>query len=159
PWSVEDTGQPYRDVTVTTSEGTWMSLDVSPDGKTIAFDMLGDIFAIPTTGGAARALHAGPAMQRSPRFSPDGAKLLYISDADGAANRWVSNADGTAPRRVTSQTVENVNGPAWGADGRFVAAAKMYADDHRLHGSELRLWELDGGAGRLLVPAPQNTEN
>lgn len=158
-WNVEETGQPYRDVRVSTTEGTWMSLDVSPDGRTIAFDMLGDIYVIPAAGGEARALHTGPAMQRSPRFSPDGAKLLYISDADGADNLWISNADGSAPARVTAQTVENVNGPAWGADGSFVAAAKMYADDHRLHGSELRLWDLGGGAGRLLVPAPQNTEN
>jgi Tol biopolymer transport system component len=158
-WNVEETGQPYRDVRVSTTEGTWMSLDVSPDGRTIAFDMLGDIYVIPAAGGDARALHAGPAMQRSPRFSPDGRKLLYISDADGADNLWISNADGSAPGRVTAQTVENVNGPAWGADGSFVAAAKMYADDHRLHGSELRLWDLSGGAGRVLVPAPQNTEN
>ncbi len=158
-WNVEDTGQPYRDVTVATAEGTWMSLDVSPDGRTIAFDLLGDIYVIPAAGGQARALHTGPAMQRSPRFSPDGTRLLYVSDGDGADNLWVSNTDGTGARRVTSQTVENVNGPAWGADGTFVAAAKMYADDHRLHASELRLWDLDGGEGRLLVPAPQNTEN
>ena len=63
-WNVEETGQPYRDVRVSTTEGTWMSLDVSPDGKTIAFDMLGDIYVIPAAGGEARALHAGRAMQQ-----------------------------------------------------------------------------------------------
>ena len=43
-------------------EGTWMSLDVSPDGRTIAFDLLGDIYVMPITGGDAQAIASGHAL-------------------------------------------------------------------------------------------------
>src|SRR5688572_22910447 len=68
----------YRDISFTASEGTWMSLDVSPDGKTIAFDLLNDIYVMPSAGGAAKVIHSGPAVQRSPQFSPDGKSLVYL---------------------------------------------------------------------------------
>lgn len=158
-WDIENTGQPSRDVLVDTREGTWMSLDVSPDGRTIVFDMLGDLYALPAAGGEARAIQQGAAMQRAPRFSRDGKQLAFLSDADGADNLWVSDSDGGNARQVTHQTLEGLNGPAWSADGSQLAAAKMFADDHRLHGSEIRLWPTSGGADTLLVPAPVNTEN
>src|SRR5512139_1338110 len=43
------------------AEGTWMSLDVSPDGTTIVFDLLGDLYTMPAGGGAATAISRGPA--------------------------------------------------------------------------------------------------
>ncbi|HEY3229554.1 MAG TPA: hypothetical protein VGJ87_10055, partial [Roseiflexaceae bacterium] len=71
------TEQPaWQDVTLSLTEGTWMSLDVSPDGKTIAFDLLNDIYVMPAAGGEAQPIHTGPAVQRSPQFSPDGTQLL-----------------------------------------------------------------------------------
>ena len=73
-----------------------MSVDVSPDGRTIAFDLLGDIYSLPAAGGQARLLQGGPAMQRAATFSPDGRQLLFLSDASGCDNLWVSNADGSA---------------------------------------------------------------
>jgi Tol biopolymer transport system component len=95
PWDVGDTGQPFVDADFTVTEGTWMSVDVSPDGQTLAFDLLGDIYTIAASGGDAKLVHGGAAMQRDPRFSPDGRKLLYISDASGGDNAWMSNADGS----------------------------------------------------------------
>ena len=62
-------GLPADPVEFRVNEGTWMSLDVSPDGKTIAFDLLNDIYLMPAAGGEARAIHSGPATQRSPQFS------------------------------------------------------------------------------------------
>src|SRR5687768_484927 len=91
----------YRDVSFTTSEGTWMSLDVSPDGKTVAFDLLNDIYVMPAEGGVATVIHSGPAIQRSPHFSPDGKALLYLSDETGADNIWVSALDGSQPRQLS----------------------------------------------------------
>src|ERR1700680_1065544 len=77
-WDVTDTGQPYKDVTFTVTEGTWMTVDVSPDGKTLVFDLLNNIYSMPAEGGEAKVIHGGPALARSPRFSPDGSKLLYF---------------------------------------------------------------------------------
>lgn len=158
-WDVSDTGQPSVTAAFAVTEGTWMSLDVSPDGRTIVFDLLGDIYAVPAGGGAARRVHGGPAMQRSPRFSPDGARLLYLSDASGSDNLWTSAPDGSDARQVTHETVDLLTGPAWGPKGAFVAAARMESTVARLHASEIRLFDLRGGAGKVLVPAPANTEN
>jgi Tol biopolymer transport system component len=158
-WDVSNTGQPSVTAEFAVTEGTWMSLDVSPDGRTIVFDLLGDIYALPAAGGEARLIHGGPAMQRSPRLSPDGARLLYLSDQSGSDNLWTSAADGADPRQITHETVELLTGPAWGPKGAFVAAARMYASASRLHASEIRLFDLRGGAGRVVVEAPANTEN
>jgi len=158
-WDVEHTDQPFTDAEFTVNEGTWMSLDVSPDGKTIAFDLLGDIYTIPAAGGTATLVQGGAAMQRDPRFSPDGKKLLYISDASGGDNAWMSNVDGTNPQQITSETVNSITGPTWGPRGEYVAAARLFSSDNRLHSAELRLFELTGGSGRQLVPIPANGEN
>ena len=61
-WKVNDPpgdGWNWKDVNFTTDEGTWMSLDVSPNGQTIVFDMLGDIYTMPVSGGKAKAIRTG----------------------------------------------------------------------------------------------------
>src|SRR5688572_11631199 len=82
-----------RRIPIKTEEGTWMSLDVSPDGKTIAFDFLGDIFTMPITGGNPTQFTKGMAFDTHPKFSPDGKKLLFISDRSGGENIWWFNLD------------------------------------------------------------------
>src|SRR3546814_12963113 len=57
--------RPDRTVEFTTTEGTWMSLDVSPDGRTIVFALLGALYALATRGGRAprpphRPAHPAP---------------------------------------------------------------------------------------------------
>jgi len=158
-WDVENTGQPYIDADFTVTEGTWMSVDVSPDGRALVFDLLGDIYMLPASGGEAKLIHGGAAMQRDPRFSPDGKMLLYVSDASGGDNAWVSNVDGSSPRQITSETVNSITGPTWGPDGTYIAAARLFSSDDKLHSAELRLFELAGGTGRLLVPVPASGEN
>ena len=73
----------YKDHTFTTDQGTWMNLDVSPDGNTIVFDLLGDIYSIPVSGGKAKVLRTGIPFEVQPRFSPDGKKISFTSDAGG----------------------------------------------------------------------------
>ena len=80
--------KPQRKVSFTTTEGTWTSLDVSADGKTIVFDMMGDLYTIPVTGGKAVQLTKGIAFDSHPRWSPDGKKILFSSDRSGAENIW-----------------------------------------------------------------------
>src|SRR5882757_8353006 len=79
-WNVESPPGPQKKVSINTDEGTWMNLDVSPDGKTIIFDLLGDIYSIPNTGGKATLLAGGKAWEIQPRFSPDGKLISYTSD-------------------------------------------------------------------------------
>src|ERR1700678_2673929 len=62
--------KPQRKVSFTTTEGTWTSLDLSPDGKTIVFDMMGDLYTVPVTGGKAVAVTRGIAFDSHPRWSP-----------------------------------------------------------------------------------------
>ena len=149
-WDISDTGEPFKTVEFEVSEGTWMSLDVSPDGRSMVFDLLGDIYTIPVSGGDATLVRGGPAIQRQPRFSADGAKVLYVSDASGADNLWVADADGGEARQVTHETTARVTSPTWGPSDDYVVATKFYMDVHR-PGTELWLWHVDGGQGRMVV--------
>ncbi len=154
-WDVTNTGQPYRDITFTTTEGTWMSVDISPDGKSLVFDLLGSIYQIPSTGGDAKLIHGGPAMQRTPSFSPDGRKLLYISDASGAENAWMSNPDGSDAQQITHETANLLMSIAWAGDGESVVGEYIEGRYPARFTSDLRLFDLLGGV-RTIVPTPPN---
>ena len=94
-WDVTATFGPTKQVEFTTTEGTWMNLDVSPDGDEIVFDLLGDIFIIPIAGGKATLLSGGPAYEVQPRFSPNGNLISFTSDRGGGDNIWVMSRDGS----------------------------------------------------------------
>jgi Tol biopolymer transport system component len=144
----------YRDIPITVTEGTWMSLDVSPDGQTIAFDLLNDIYVMPATGGVATAIHSGPATQRSPQFSPDGKWLVYLSDESGADNIWISAPDGSNARQISKETLAMITGPAGAHDGRSIIAVKTQPSVFEMKMSELRRFPLAGAADEVAVPPP-----
>lgn len=147
------------ETTLTLREGSWMNVDVSPDGRTVVFDLLNDIFVMPAQGGEATLIHGGPAGQRSPRFSADGRHLAFISDASGADNIWISDTDGGNARQITHETVDMVMGPAWSPDGATIAAARIRATFDDRNASEIRAYDTAPGAtgaGRLLVATPAN---
>ena len=104
--------KPTRTVRFETDEGTWMSLDVSPDGKTIVFDMVGHLYTLPFQGGEAVAITSGLAFDRQPRFSPDGRSIVYVSDRSGADNLWIAKSDGSAARPLTADENTRYNLPA-----------------------------------------------
>src|SRR5687768_13231480 len=79
---------PARTINIDTDEGSWLSVDVSPDGRTIVFDLLGDLYTMPIAGGDATALTTGMAYDAQPRFSPDGKLIVFTSDRDGGDNVW-----------------------------------------------------------------------
>src|SRR5687767_6758893 len=83
-----------RKVTFTTDKVSWLSLDVSPDGRTIVFDLLGDLYTLPIAGGKATRLTSGMAYDAQPRFSPDGKKVVFVSDRSGGDNLWTLSLDG-----------------------------------------------------------------
>src|SRR6266571_8741291 len=93
-----------RTVSFETSEATWMSLDVSPDGKTIVFELLGDLYTLPIGGGTATRLTSGPSFDSQPRYSPDGKHIVFLSDRDGAENIWTCEADGKNAKPLTKGT-------------------------------------------------------
>ncbi|MDX2134708.1 MAG: amidohydrolase family protein [Saprospiraceae bacterium] len=138
---------PLTDVAFTVTEGTWMNLDVSPDGSTIAFDLLGDIYTVPVSGGDATCLRAGLAWEVQPRFSPDGREILFTSDAGGGDNIWVMNADGAKARQVTTETFRLLNNPAWMPDGQYFVARKHFTSGRSLGAGELWLYHRSGGEG------------
>jgi CubicO group peptidase (beta-lactamase class C family)/imidazolonepropionase-like amidohydrolase/Tol biopolymer transport system component len=152
-----------RTIAFTTTEGTWVSLDVSPDGQVLAFELLGDIYSMPVTGGRARPLLTGRAFQSQPRYSPDGAQLVYVSDGSGSDNVWVANADGSNARQLTRLPRAGMLSPAWSTDGRaiFVTVTAPYttrtAELWRYDattGEGVRLVENTNGPAQPLVSAP-----
>ncbi|WP_417457588.1 amidohydrolase family protein [Kordiimonas sp.] len=158
-WDITATGVPHNAHTITTDEGTWMSVDVSPDGSTIAFDLLGDIYIMPASGGAARLISAGPALERMPRFSPDGSRILILSDRSGSDNLWTIGLDGGHEKQLTFEGVNVLSGPAWGPGGDYVIATQHSALFENIHTASLRLFHSGGGAGVELVPSPGPRQN
>jgi Tol biopolymer transport system component len=108
---------PLKTIDFETDEGTYLSLDLSPDGRQIAFDLLGDIYLLPIEGGDARALTTGLAWDQQPRWSPDGRRIAFVSDRDGGSNLWIMNADGTQPRQLSRGRKDTFISPAWLPDG------------------------------------------
>ncbi len=150
-WNVETPPGLSKKVTFTTSEGTWMDLDVSPDGKSIVFDMLGDIYNMPITGGKANLLAGGKAWEVQPRYSPDGKTISYTSDRDGGDNIWVMNADGSNKHSVTKETFRLVNNASWTADGQYLVVRKHFTGTRSLGAGEIWMYHKTGGEGIQLT--------
>ncbi|GAB2690414.1 amidohydrolase family protein [Mucilaginibacter koreensis] len=150
-WSVENTIGPQKKLSITTDEGTWMNLDVSPDGKTIAFDLLGDIYTIPITGGKATLLTGGKAWEVQPRYSPDGKWITYTSDRDGGDNIWMMGADGASKHPVSKETFRLLNNASWTPDGQYFVARKHFTGTRSLGAGEIWLYHKNGGEGVQLT--------
>ncbi len=143
---------PTRNVKFTTNEGTWMSVDVSPNGKTIVFDLVGDLYTLPIGGGAATRITSGTAFDGNPAWSPDGKTIAFLSDRSGADNIWLVDADGSHPRALTKGDNTQYLSPRWMPDGKYVVVAKSSPNLF-----DLWLFHKDGGKGIKMTqtsPAP-----
>lgn len=136
---------PTRTLTFSTKVGSWMSLDVSPDGSTIVFDLLGDLYTLPIAGGTASPLTRGMAMDGQPRFSPDGKRVLFVSDRDGGWNLWTISLDKKDTVQVSRGKQNRYESPEWTPDGKYVVVSRN---------SKMHLFHADGGSGQRLIPAP-----
>lgn len=153
-WNVSSPPGELREISLDVRSGTWMSLDVSPDGKRIVFDLLGDLYELPIDGGAARALTSGMAWDMQPRYSPDGRSIAFTSDRAGGNNLWVMDAGGDVPRQVSKESFRLLSNPAWHPSGRYVVGRKLFTTRRSLGTGEIWLYSLDGGDGVQLIKRP-----
>ena len=140
--------KPTRTISFNTKEGTWMSLDISPDGKTILFDLMGDIYSMPVSGGKANAITTGIAFDTHPRYSPDGKKILFTSDRSGSENIWIIDTEKKDTIQLTKDRDQNFPSATWSADGNYIIASRGRLD--------IKLWmyHKDGGGGIQLIETP-----
>jgi imidazolonepropionase-like amidohydrolase/Tol biopolymer transport system component len=136
---------PTRTSTFDTRVGSWMSVDISPDGRTLVFDILGDIYTMPIDGGRATPLTRGMAMDAQPRFSPDGKKIVFTSDRDGGWNVWTMSLDKRDTTQVSRGKTNMYESPDWTPDGKYILVSRN---------TKLHMFHADGGSGQRLIPAP-----
>lgn len=153
-WNVSEPPGEWRAVTIDTTETTWSSVDVSPDGTTIVLDMLGDLYTVPIGGGEATELTAGIEWNQQPRFSPDGTKIAFISDRSGADNLWVMDADGSNPVQVSEERAHLVHNPYWSPDGEWLLAKKGFVSGRSIPAGEIWMFHRGGGMGLQLTERP-----
>jgi len=143
-----------RKIEFTTDEGTWISLDVSPDGKTIAFELLGDIYTMPMAGGEAKLIDGGMAFDSQPKFSPDGKWIAFLSDRDGNENVWIMRADGSEAKQLSKDASGEFASPSWAPDGNYVFVSKA---GFGIATFEIWMYHVQGGSGVQVTkakPAP-----
>jgi Tol biopolymer transport system component len=153
--------KPNRTIEFTTDEGTWVSLDVSPDGKTILFELLGDLYTVGIEGGEAKAITTGMPFDSSPRYSPDGKWIAFVSDKEGAENLWVAAKDGSDAKALTKDKQSLFVSPSWTPDGDYVLVSRQ--PQHPWSSFELWMYHVRGGSGIAITkgkttPEPQRDD-
>ncbi|MEP2103622.1 MAG: amidohydrolase family protein [Parasphingorhabdus sp.] len=147
-------GATIKQVPIKTDEGSWIDVDVSPDGGSVAFALLGDIYTMPMAGGSPTRIAEGLAWEVQPRFSPDGKRIAFTSDRGGGDNIWIMNRDGSDKRQVTKEKFRLLNQPSWSPDGRYIIAKKHFTTGRSLGTGEVWVYHVSGGAGVVLVKKP-----
>lgn len=137
----------FKTVNLETNEGTWMNLDVSPDGESIVFDLLGDIYKIPAEGGKATILRTGIPYEIQPRFSPDGSKISFTSDAGGGDNIWIMDSDGKNAKQITEEKFRLLNNAVWTPNGNSVIARKHFTSGRSMGAGEMWQYHIAANGG------------
>jgi len=158
-WSVNSPQGEFKEAHIDVTSGTWMNVDVSPDGRTIMFDLLGDIYTMPIEGGEATPLMTDIAWQMQPRFSPDGKHIAFTSDEDGGDNLWIMNRDGSNGKAVSKEQFRLLNSPAWSPDGNYLIGRKHFTSTRSLGAGEVWLYHKTGGSGVMLTKRPNEQKD
>ena len=174
-WNVEaPPGEAYQQ-SIDVMEGTWINLDVSPDGTEIVFDLLGDIYTMPIAGAdgedgnSPKKLTTGIVWDMQPRYSPDGQWIAFTSDRTGKSERggdnlWVMRRDGSNAKQVTNETFHLLNGPTWSPDSNYLVARKHFTSRRSLGAGEMWMYHrsaIDAGAmsGVQLTKRPNDQKD
>src|SRR5580704_16460984 len=139
-----------RKIEFTTDEGTWLSLDVSPDGQAIVFELLGDIYTLPIEGGVAKLVDGGMAFDSQPTFSPDGKWIAFISDREGSENVWIMHPDGSGVKQVSKDPNNEFASPSWSPDGNYIFVSKA---GFGINTFEVWMYHVNGGSGVQITKA------
>jgi imidazolonepropionase-like amidohydrolase/Tol biopolymer transport system component len=158
-WDVTKHRADYTEISFESTEGTWMNLDVSPDGREIVFDLLGNIYTMPIEGGRAQVIRESLAYEVQPRFSPDGSKISFTSDAGGGDNIWVMNRDGSDTKQITDESFRLLNNAFWTPDGNYLVARKHFTSARSLGAGEIWMYHITGGSGIQLTERPNDQQD
>jgi imidazolonepropionase-like amidohydrolase/Tol biopolymer transport system component len=158
-WDVNNPPGEKKMVDIDTTTGTWMSVDVSPDGRLIVFDLLGDIYTMPFTGGEAKNITNSMAWDMQAKFSPDGSRLVFTSDQGGGDNIWTMNLDGSDAKQVTKEKFRLLNSPSWSPDGNYIVARKHFTGMRSLGAGEIWMYHKSGGKGVQLNKRPNEQKD
>ena len=152
-WNVSEPPGRQQKVNLSVDNGTWLSLDVSPDGKTIAFDLLGDLYLLDIAGGQARSLTSGLEWDMQPTFSPDGRKIAFTSDRGGGDNIWILDVGGgeASAKALSKEKFRLLNQPAWDPNGTHIAGRKHFTATRSLGAGEIWAFHVEGGSGVQLT--------
>lgn len=150
-WSVQDPPGDWQPIEIASDEVSWSTVTLSPDGKVLVFDFLGDLYRLPLAGGQAEALTEGIGWDFQPSFSPDGRSIAFVSDRGGAENIWVMNADGSDPVPVSDERENLLHNPAWTPDGEFIAARKAWVSTRSIPAGSIWMYHRSGGSGVELI--------
>src|ERR1700675_3389825 len=139
-----------RKIEFTTDEGTWLSLDVSPDAKTIVFELVGDLYTLSIEGGQAKLISGGMFFDSQPKFSPDGKWIAFLSDREGSENIWIIHPDGTGVKQVSKDPNNEFASPSWAPDGKYIFVSKAAFG---IGAHEIWMYHVDGGTGIQITKA------
>ncbi len=136
---------PAAHIDVTVHEGTSMSVAVAPDGRTLAVDLQGSIWTLPSAGGTAKRITDVFNDARQPTFSPDGKWIAFFAYRDGGYDLWAIAPDGSNQHKLTWGAFDDRE-PMWSHDGTRVAFSSDRGDPL---GSDYNIWTLDMRSGEI----------
>lgn len=134
----------------TTDEGSWLSIDVTPDGRMLVFDLLGDLYTLPIEGGTANRITSGLGYDSQPVVSPDGSRIAFVTDRNGSWNLWVADIDGENARKISDEQQWGIVSPAWTPDGDYLIVTKTAEQ------TQMTMYHVDGGSGVTLAGTGDN---
>lgn len=147
-----------REISFKTNETTWMSIDLSPDGNTLVIEVLGDLYTLPSNGGKATKITNGLAFDSQPRYSPDGTKIVFLSDRDGGENIYTLEVGKTLEdttkvskktglKQITKGKTSSYVSPEFTLDGKYILVTKS---------RHIWMHHVDGGSGVDLMKKVTN---
>jgi Tol biopolymer transport system component len=150
-WDVSAPHGPGTDVRFTVEEGTWLGVDVSPDGKSVIFDLLGDVYEVPFAGGTARALTTGAAWDTDAHYAADGSRIAFTSDRGGSENLWIMGRDGSGAVALTEEKGDRYTDPVWAPEPGWLLGRRRSTDTRSIGVQELWMVHEQGGAGMRIT--------